>query len=197
MKYPVHILLSAVVIMMLAGCSSISVVSDYNHDTDFSAFKTFNFKKAGEAPEKYPVIINELNQKRIEKFINDEMSLRNYKLSGTPDLWISYYVKIEDKTRYETTTYNADPWHRSYYGPYYYGYYYGYGHSWTNVQEVNYKVGTLIVDIVDAAKNELVWYGAASKVLENNRDPERTIDEAVTKMFYKYPFMAGEAKHVK
>ena len=197
MKKSILMMLFGLFACLMTGCSSISIISDYDTSADFSKFNTYNFKRAEAPPDNYPVVMNELNQKRVEKYVDEQMSLRNYSKSDNPDLWITYYVRVEDKTRVESTTY-GDPYHRSYYGPQYYGYYYGYNHTWTEVEEVNYKVGTLIVDLVDAKSNELVWYGAASKTLEENKpNPDKTIEEAIARMFYKYPFMAGKNTPVK
>ena len=56
-------------------------------------------------------------------------------------------------------------------------------------------VGTLIIDLVDAGKKQLVWRGTASKTLEPDASPEtkeKNINEAVQKMFANYPPGAGK-----
>jgi hypothetical protein len=106
-------------------------------------------------------------------------------------------VKIENKTETTATTYGN--YGSPYYGGYgYYGYYGGYGHSYTDVKTYDYKYGTLVIDLVDAKANELMWYGAASKALEDvSRNPEATINYIVTKMFNEYRFMAGQKEAIK
>ena len=187
-------------ILLLNGCgSSLKVVSDYNGGLDFSQYKTYNFLKPDPDSvkmevSKRPTIINQLNQRRLEAAIDEEMYLRGYSMSETPDILISYYVKIEDKTETTATTYGN--YGSPYYGGYgYYGYYggYGYGNTYTDVRTYDYKYGTLIIDLVDAKDNELIWYGAASKAMEDvSRNPEATINYIVTKMFNNYRFLAGQ-----
>jgi hypothetical protein len=49
-------------------------------------------------------------------------------------------------------------------------------------------VGTLLVDLVDAKSNELVWRGLATKTL--NKRPKNVrplIDKAVKKMVKRFP----------
>lgn len=185
-------------IALLTSCgSSLKVVSDYNGDLDFSQYKSYNFHKpepdsVKSEMSKSPTITNQLNQRRLEAAIDEEMYLRGYSMSESPDILISYYVKVENKT--ETTATNYGNYGSPYYGGYgYYGYYGGYGYGYTDYQTYDYKYGTLIIDLVDAKENELMWYCAASKALEDvARNPEATINYIVTKMFNNYRFLAGQ-----
>ena len=186
--------------LLLWSCSSsLKVTSDYNGELDFSKYKTYNYYRphpdSVQSISNSPVIANQLNQRRIEKAINEEMYVRGYEISDNPDIWISFYIKVEDKTDITATSYGS-PYYRGY-G--YHGYYGGYGYGgYTDISTYNYKYGTLIIDLVDAGDNELIWYGTASKALDgNNRNPEATINYIVTKMFYQYRFMAGKSEQVR
>ncbi len=192
-----------VIIGILISCSSsIKVVSDYNGALDFSKYKTFNYLKPHPDSVKItgdmPVIVNQLNQRRVENAINEEMYLRGYTIADNPDIWVSYYLKIENKTQYTATSYNYGS---PYYGGYgYYGYYggYRYGGTYTNVSSYDYEVGTLIIDLVDSEANDLMWYGAGTKALDYNpRHVEKVINDAVTHIFYKYNFMAGQKEPLR
>jgi hypothetical protein len=51
-------------------------------------------------------------------------------------------------------------------------------------------VGTLVVDMADAHKNELVWRGMGVKEVDVNAKPDRrdkNIQEAVEKIFRNFP----------
>jgi hypothetical protein len=51
-------------------------------------------------------------------------------------------------------------------------------------------VGTLIVDLIDAQKKEMVWRGTATKTLDPSASPEEKqahLNEAVQKMLENYP----------
>lgn len=194
-------------ITLLSSCgSSLKIVADYNGDLDFSQYRTYNFLRPDpdslqKDMAKSPTIINQLNQRRLETAIDEEMYLRGYSMSETPDILISYYIKIENKTETTATTYGN--YGSPYYGGYgYYGYYGGYGYSYTDYQTYDYEYGTLIIDLVDAKAHELIWYCAASKALEDvSRNPETTINYIVTKMFDNYRFLSGQKepaqKHTK
>jgi hypothetical protein len=195
----IRLMLSLITLVMLWGCSgSLKVIADYNGGLDFSKYNTYNFYEPDTVihHNELPAIVNPLNQRRIEKAIVEEMELRGYTRSADPDVLITYFLKIEDKTEYSATSYN---YYNPYYGGYgYYGYYGGYGYGWTEVTAYDYKVGTLVVDLVDGRTNELIWYGAGSKALNGApRHPEQEINDAITHIFYQYRFIAGEAEPLK
>ena len=58
-------------------------------------------------------------------------------------------------------------------------------------QVINYEQGTLVVDIVDAHSNKVVWRGWAQDsvegVIDNQDRMERQLDEAVTRMLEQFP----------
>ena len=58
------------------------------------------------------------------------------------------------------------------------------------ISTYEWQEGTLILDIVKAADNELIWRGGASRALPSSTTPEKTdkiIKEAVSKILKKYP----------
>lgn len=193
-----NFIIFSLAIIALSSCSSLSVVSDFNGSLDYSVYKTYNFYKPDTTVNhnETPIVMNQLNQRRVEKAIDEEMYIRGYSLSDEPNILISYYLKVENKTEYRATSYNYGS---PYYGGYgYYGYYGGYGHTMTDVSSYDYRMGTLIVDLVDAKKNELMWYGAATKALESHpKNPESTINYVITKIFDQYLFLAGQKEAVK
>jgi hypothetical protein len=50
--------------------------------------------------------------------------------------------------------------------------------------------GTLVIDIIDAKKNSLVWQGAGARTLSRSASPEKAqamIDEVVKEILAGYP----------
>ena len=58
-----------------------------------------------------------------------------------------------------------------------------------DVQTTHNKEGTLAIDLVDAAKKQLVWQGIAQARLTKSmmENPTETIDSVVADIFAKYP----------
>lgn len=184
---------------ILAGCSSIKVMSDYNQDADFSQYTSFQLSRPSELEPGDP-ILNKLNQKRVRAAVTRQMEMRGYQQMEDADLSVNIYVKITPKK--ELVSIARGPFYP------YTGYYifYGtwrtydfWGPGWTTFQAnvMEYQEGTLIVDIVDNEKDQLVWQGVAiGSVDDLNENQEVKIEEAVRKIFDKYPYFAGYKQRV-
>ena len=197
MKRKISFYLLAGIIILLNSCSSsVKVTSEYDKKADFSKYQTYYFHNADIPESEYPSSLSAMNKQRIENAISKELNLKGYAKSLDPDIWVSYYFKVDDKTEYRTTTYGG--MYSPYYGGGFYGSYYGYGHSWASYSTTyNYQQGALIIDLVDVKANELIWYGIGTKTLDqNNSDPEATINAAIKKIFNSYLFYAGQKEPV-
>jgi len=191
------------VALSLGACTTMSVTFDYDKAADFGKYKTFGFVKPaqedlGELAQKYPEVINKLNGQRIEQAIINEMTTRGYTQSENPDLFVTYYIKLQTQTEYQANTMGYGG---GMYGAGYYGFYGGYagwgGMSTTTVTPVNYNSGSIIIDVVERADNTLVWYGAGSGVLAGNPQKFATnIPKGIAEIFGDYKWVAGQAAMV-
>jgi hypothetical protein len=162
----------------IVSCSSISVTTDYDKTVDFTKYKTFSFyhlKTSGQ--------VSQLNADRIANAIKKEMLSKGYvEDNANPDLLVNSVLVIEDKVGVTSST--------NYYG--YGGYYrpYGWGPTvaTTSVSTYEYKDGTMIIDVIDAKTEKLVWEGVGTKELNSNqKDPEEAINFAVYKIMANFP----------
>lgn len=172
-----------VAVMALAGCSTMTVSTDFDRSASFAAYKTFDFIPAEE-------VKNPLIRQRIEDAIVAELETKGLtRSSDNPDVLIAGRAKMSSETQFNTTTYGYGwgGW-GGYRGPY--GSYgaVGMGSSTTTAREV--PVGTLIIDLVDAKEKKLIWQAVASDTLDTNaRADERDyrIKKAMEKIFAGFP----------
>ena len=73
-----------------------------------------------------------------------------------------------------------------------YGPYYRWGGGWgtTSVRVNEILVGTLMIDIADQRKGEMVWRGVGVKEVDTDAKPEKrdkSIQKAVQKILKNYP----------
>jgi hypothetical protein len=111
-----------------------------------------------------------LLDKRIRRATNRELSAKGLTLreSGPADLLIVYYVSIRNKL----DVYPA----------------YGYWRPWgRRVHVHSYREGTLVLDLVDPALDQMVWRGWASGVVGHPEESEERIGEAVAEILQRYP----------
>ena len=61
--------------------------------------------------------------------------------------------------------------------------------AWYDDRTITYKVGTINVDIVDAAKKQLIWEGVSEGSVSEEAlaNPKVTINGVVTEMMRQYP----------
>jgi len=175
---------------LLAACvSGPQVRSDYDHATNFSAYKTFGFASPlGTDVSGYST----LTTQRLKAATTRELEARGYRLvEQHPDLLVNFSGRLQDNIQVDPVPAATPMW--GYYGyrrSAFYAPWPAYAYD-TSVDQ--YTQGTLNVDLVDAARKQMVWEGVAvGRVTDKTRDnPGPAIDAAVTDIFKKYPFRAN------
>lgn len=183
----------AVAAIALAGCASgPDIRADYDKAADFGKYRTYGFvAQAGTDAGDF----RSLGTQMLQNAAAQQMEQRGYTRGENPDLVINFKGKLEEKVDVESTP-------APYYGPGWgYGGWYGapYG-GWggTEVTTRRYNVGTLVMDVVDREKRQVVFQGAISGVVtkEMQQNREASINRAVEGIFMKYPFVAGQSAPV-
>jgi hypothetical protein len=153
----------------LAVAASAQRVSvEFDEARDYSGFRTFTLRD-GTLHSKNPSLNNPLVKKKIEAAIRERLTERGLKeVESRPDLNVRYSLGAGPRTQLEA--YPAG-WR-------------GYG---TRVVAEHYTEGTLVLDLRDARKHELVWRAIA---IEDKSDPLKIQDhlaDMVKKAVEKYP----------
>lgn len=174
------------------ACNPIQVLSDYDRQANFSQYQTYRLSAPQDVEPTDP-IFNQLNQNRLRRAIAEQMELRGYTASEDPDLAVNMYVKITPRREVIVRDYYLPYWgYYRYYG--HWGYYRYWGGGWQRMRDVvqEYREGTLVIDLVDTERDQLVWHGVAVGVLEElPSDPDELIRQAVKQIFDQYPYVAG------
>ena len=168
-------ILPFLLLFVFASCSSVRVNQDYDKTVDFSQFKTYAYQKSGIDK----VEISDLDKKRILKAIDQQMTLKGFTKSETPDLLVNIFTK--EREQVDVNQFNA-------------GFGYGWGFGWNpfmfggNTSVNRYTEGTLFIDLIDAKKKELIWQGEGEGTLTKNVDKkDAVIMEFVSKILAQYP----------
>lgn len=176
MKRKTILALAVTAAVGLGGCSTLKTNTDYKPGTDFSQYKTFDFKGVDD-------IKNAILVERIESALAGQLTAKGLtRNSANPDLWVVPHPRLSKQT--QINTYNSG-WG---YGYGWRGYGGGMGTTTSTVEEI--PVGTLVVDLVDVKAKELVWRGTASDTLKENATPEereKNLNAAMTKLFEGFP----------
>lgn len=178
-------LFSAAILLTLAACSSgPQVRSDSVLGTNFSSYKTFGFidqlatDKAG-----YTTIVTQ----NFKAAISNEMKKAGYQYTEqNPDLLVNFNSNIQHRTEVRST-----PSASFNYGYYNYrrGVYTGFPIYTTEVDTINYKVGTVNIDIIDAKQKQLIWEGISEGTLKKSdlQYPQQAVNKVVNLIMQQYP----------
>ena len=164
--------------MMVANVTFAQKVTlDYNKSTDFAGYKTFMWIKE-------PKTSDPLMRQRVIDDVNAALASKGLRLvTSNADLCIAGH----EATKQERT---LNTFYDGFGGGWRWGG--GFGSSTTTVS--TYKVGTLIVDIFDAATKDAIWRGTASDTLSSNPQKNaENLNKAVEKMFKDFPPPAKKA----
>jgi hypothetical protein len=162
-------ILIPVVLIWLYSCSSVSVSTDYDMEYDFNALKTYSFVKKVKSEEwKY-----ELINKKVEKYISLDIIGKGYFLNTVdPDFKIAYYTEAKDKVDITRRVHRAGRWRG----------------FWREDIYVNkYKEGMIVIDIIDAENDELVWRGWGTGIRGNRENLNEIIKEAIIEILINFP----------
>lgn len=165
--------LGVILTALLISTSVLARVNvDYDKSADFSKYRTFAWKKG--TPSKDPLM-----EKRIRDAVEQELKAKGLsRADSAPDIFVVTHASSRKEQQVQIDNlgysgYGGRGW-------------YSRGPTSVNVYEI--PIGTLMVDLVDAKTNELVWRGLAEKTLsEKPEKVAKLIYKVVKKMFKKYP----------
>lgn len=164
-------------LLVLAGCSTLSVRYDYDREADFGKYRTFAWSEQ-EVPGD-ELARNPLIQKRVRSAVDETLASKGYTLSefDQADFIVAVHAGIKERMRVQD--WGRYGWYHPWWGPY-----------GGRVDVRYYEEGTLVIDIVDAKKKELVWRGTGTGIVKRYARPEKIqkdIDQDVTRILAAFP----------
>ena len=154
---------------------------DFEKTANFAAFKTYALKPGTPVGQ-------QLIDDRIVAAIGTQLAAKGLtQAAADPDVFVVYHMAF-DKEK-DISTYSSG------YGGGYGAYGWGWGGGgWaggsTTTQVRDILVGTLVIDMADARKGQLVWRGMGVKEVNTTANPEKrdkSISKAIEKIFKNYP----------
>ncbi|NOQ46004.1 MAG: DUF4136 domain-containing protein [Desulfobulbaceae bacterium] len=178
-------LLLVFMLLVCSGCSSVHVTYDYDNAVDFSSIRTFAWKDV--QVQEDALAENPLLKKRIMTSIEAYLLSRGYTVatSEKTDVYIAIHAGMKEKMQVTNwggrRGYYSDPWYDPWWGRGSYG---------GRVDVRYYTEGTLIVDIVDRIRKELIWRGLGTGLVHTYTSREKmqkSIDEYVSEILNRFP----------
>ena len=188
--------------VLMSGCATIAIQRDYDESASFVDYQTFSWipaKNTQDVPGPYRD--DGLLDKRIKRAVTNALAYQGYteQPDGTPDFYVVYRVGLEEKGYSYGFGYpygygfgyghgfgHHSGFHRSFFGYGGYGYPYG-GYGGYGGYGTTYTEGTLVIDIIDAGTNELVWRGSAVSPMSDETYDAKEINKVVEKILEEFP----------
>ena len=147
-----------------AGCApSPKIGYDFDRSTDFSAYHTYAWLSGDQEKTGDRRADSSAVDMRIRIAVGTQLRLKGYQTlpEGTPDFYVAYHVGLKDSSPSISTQYYSDGMA---------------GHAFSHSAETrsasasapslnetpSYLTGSLLIDVIDAASQKLVWRGTAA-----------------------------------
>lgn len=170
MKKYIFILLAAS--LGLSSCSPFKVRSDYAQTATFSAYKTYKLRIDD-------LKLNDIDKDRVLNELSKQLQMKGLQSGDAPDL----IVNVKANHKKVTDINNTNP-----YGMWGWGGGFGWGIGMNRTWTSNYNEGAIIVDMVDAKTQKLVWQGIGSGIsVDSPKAKQKQIPQIVAEIMANYP----------
>ena len=161
-------------VLFLTSCAAVRVSYDYDKDTEYSNYSTYNY---------YPEMetgLNQLDTKRLLNAIDSIMQIKGIQFSEEPDFFINIQSRAFRMPRNNTVGVGVG----------------GTGRNVGGGVSVGIPIGQpgmereIVFDLIDSQKDMLFWQAISESAFRENATPltkEKKLQEIVTKVFAKYP----------
>lgn len=158
--------ISLLAVLALTACASAQVSSEHDKTADLSRYRTYAWITGTQAA-------NPMIEQRIRRAVDHQLAAKGLrKVKEAADLQVATHAstRVEQQVNTESLGYG----------------YSGAGWSGNMVNVRNVDVGTLMLDLVDASSQQLVWRGMATAVVGHSMSQEK-MDKTVGKMLSSFP----------
>jgi hypothetical protein len=145
------------------------VKTDYDKSFEFARLRTFAFKDQ-ERRDGSLLRANTLIDKRIREARTRDLESRGFKYApdGQADFLVAYYARQREKVDLEDVGYGMPRRWRWGWGPNIWGRY--------------YTEGSVVVDLVDPASNQLIWHGRVTDTVKGLDQSDKQINKGVDEL---------------
>ena len=173
----------AAMTLFIASCSSgPRIITNADPSADWSQFRTFGFFQPLSTDRG---TVRSITSEQLIESTTREMEKAGFTRSDSqPDLLFDFVLTtretIQTRPSASASVHHSRGRYRTWSG---------WSMAGSTTEVVQRTEGTLGVDIVDRARNQLVWEGAASQRVTDStrRNQSEVLDVAVTEIFAKFP----------
>ena len=179
------VLLAQGMVLAALGCSQVSVQTDYDPAADFSGLRTYAWYTA-EQPKSGDIRVdNPLLDRHVRSAVENALDAKGYiKADANPQFQLIYHAAVTKEIAVARTSTPVYP-------PGNYGWHYVAQPVWVEqAVPYTYEKGSLILDIIDARNEKLMWRGSIQAEVDKTATPQvraGRIETAVRDMLAQFP----------
>jgi uncharacterized protein DUF4136 len=157
---------AALMLISLPACSGLQVKTEQDWDAAFASYRTYAWSQG--VPARDPSI-----ESQIHNAVDFELpfkGLEKVETASSPDLYVSTYAAVEEERVIDHWGYEVRTG----------------GTANSAVSVLTLPIGALVIHLVDARSDKLVWQGQASKAVDRQVS-EAVLRKVVREIFRRYP----------
>lgn len=179
--------------LLLMSCGP-KVETNKKTKQDLDSFESYAF-----LPNQDTIKTSKFSNAFVNEIVIDEISENmqqlDYRLDkNQPDLLVYYHLMLDEEMMVDASpVYTNFGYYRPgfYVGPYYRNYMYNNYFTipriaGTGIEQIPYKEGTIVIDLINRRTNEIVWRGKAEDIITAN-NLEEELREYVNAIFEEFP----------
>ena len=168
-------------LFMIACAYGQDVHYNYDHRANFAAYKSYEWV---DLPDPGGAVPDQLIDQAIKRAVDEQLSQKGLtQVERDGYLKIGYHAILREEKAVDLSGFGTGI------GPFGGGLG-GWNSGTVTGQTSTIPVGTLVIDLYDPIKKQLVWRGDVTKSLDLNKSPNKnykTLEKAMRKLFKNYP----------
>ena len=164
------------VALLTPGASAKGVKTARTAGVDYSAYDTFDWKPGHKRHPDAPLAEGSALDRKLKSI--GERLLRSAgfekSTSGEPDLWVMFYGVLQEMGGIEGVNFELSD-----------------NVSWIGNPSSSYvgfyQQGTLVVEVLDAATDEVLWSGWSSEVIKDPTKLDKKAEKAMSRILKQFP----------
>ncbi len=165
-----------IIMLLVLSCDATVLLAqdvqyNYDRDANFAAYKTYQWAERRR-------VTDQLVDQDIRRAVDAQLAQKGLqKVESGADLYVEYRTALDRERQ-------LDAWSM--------------GPRWSGMARATtstVNVGTLVLNIYDPVRKQLVWRGSVSKTLNIKKDPDKNyknLEKAVAKLLRNYPPKPGK-----
>lgn len=172
----------AALALVLAACAGAAVRTDHDPAAGFGDLRSFAWLERGVREVEDPLLDSQLLGRKVREAVTVALGERGYAevTAADADFLVTYHTTVRERVRDSGPSFSLT-----------FGSVYRRGPRTIVVDDRfgshSYREGTLIIDVIDARTDTLIWRGWSSGAVHERRFTETAVAESVRAILARFP----------